>query len=150
MDGGEAAGDLNRLDRIIRFHGTHRDDQRGRKDAGPSGFYRRPIHRHIPAVLNMPNRRIGREKRFLERKRAAGRECHEIVEPDIVDVLQSGDKVAVLPDAVAWQVGADVEVVAERRNHRRTGIRHADQRAGFWISLAEQQEITSEIARQNR
>ena len=65
------------------------------------------------------------------------------------DVVRLGDQLAVLPHAVARQVGADVEVVAERRHARVAGRRRADQRAGLGIELAEAQEIGGERLRQN-
>ena len=51
--------------------------------------------------------------------------------------------------AVARQIGADVEIVGERRQPKIAGRRGRQQRAGLGVELAEPQEIAGEVARQD-
>ncbi len=90
-----------------------------------------------------------RRQRFLERKRAADHEAHQVVAPEFTDVLWLGNELAVFPDPVARQVGADVEILAQFRHARIAGRRHSDQRAGLWIELAEAKEVGCQRLRQN-
>ena len=66
------------------------------------------------------------------------------------DVGRLVDHLAVAPDAVARQVGADVEIDPERGNARIADIGHADDRARFRIELAEAVERRREFFRQDR
>ena len=59
------------------------------------------------------------------------------------------DQLAVLPDPVARQIGADVEILAQCRHARIAGRRRAEQRAGLRIELAEAQEIGGQRLRQD-
>ena len=63
------------------------------------------------------------DQRLLEGERAADGEAHEVVAPEIADVGGFVDQFAVAPDAVAGQVGADVEVGAEGREARDRPLR---------------------------
>ena len=88
-------------------------------------------------------------QRLLERERAADHEADEVVAPVRLDVVRLLDQLAVAPDAVARQVGADVEVGAERRHARVAGLGHAEQRARLRIALAEAQEVVGEVGGQD-
>ena len=66
------------------------------------------------------------------------------------DVGRLLDHLAVAPDAVARQVGADVEVDPERGNAGIAGIGHADDRTGLRIELAEPVKRRRELFRQDR
>ena len=57
---------------------------------------------------------------------------------------------AVAPDAIARQVGADVEIDAERGNAGIADVGHADDRARFGIELAEAVKRGREFFRQDR
>src|SRR5262245_18318587 len=65
------------------------------------------------------------------------------------DIGRLVDELAVPENPVARQVGADVEVVGERRQPKVAGRRGRQQRAGFGIEVAEPQEIAREVGRQN-
>jgi hypothetical protein len=56
---------------------------------------------------------------------------------------------AVAPDAIARQVGADVEIDAERRDPGIADIGHADDRARLGIELAEPVERGRELLGQD-
>jgi hypothetical protein len=56
---------------------------------------------------------------------------------------------AVAPDPIARQVGADVEVEAERGNAGIADIGHADDRARLGIELAEPVKRRGELLRQD-
>jgi len=83
--------------------------------------------------------RIGRpsaHQRFLERIGAAEHEGDEVVAPMRRDVGRLVGNLAIAPDPVARQVGADVEIDPKRRNPGIADIGHADDRARLWIKLA--------------
>ena len=101
-------------------------------------------------LLDVADRQAVRQQRFLERKRAAEHEGDEVVAPMRHDVGRLVDHLAVAPDAVARQVGADVEVEAERGNAGIADIGHADDRARFGIELAEPVEGRRQLLRQDR
>ena len=63
--------------------------------------------------------------------------------PDLRDAL------AVAPHAIAGNIGANVEIGAERRQMRIADFADADQRTGFRIGLAEAQEIVGVGGRQD-
>jgi len=63
--------------------------------------------------------------------------------------LRLSDELAVFPDPVTRQVGADIEILAQVGHARITGRRRSDQRAGFWIELAEAKEVGGQRLRQN-
>src|SRR5262245_38494193 len=65
------------------------------------------------------------------------------------DIGRLVDELAVPESPVARQVGADVEVVGERRQPKVAGRRGRQQRAGFGVEVAEPQEIARKVARQN-
>ena len=46
------------------------------------------------------------------------REAHQVVAPDMADVVRFLDQFAVAPDAIAWHVGADIKILAESREMR--------------------------------
>jgi hypothetical protein len=84
---------------------------------GPAGGGRidGAVHRHGRAVGDVAQLDAVLHQRVLERERAAEREDHEIVAPVLVDVGRLVDQFAVAEHLVAAEVGADVEVAAERR-----------------------------------
>src|SRR5215468_10742362 len=85
----------------------------------------------------------------IERERAAEREGDEVVAPMVANVVGLVDQLAVLEHAVARHVGADVEILCELRQPPVARLADRQHRAGFWIELAEPQEIRRQLARQN-
>src|SRR5262249_51228195 len=84
-------------------------------------------------------------QRLLEREGTAERKRDEIVPPQLRDV---GDLVGQLPIAenvVARYVGAEVEILRQRRQMRVADVGACKQRAGFWIALAIEQEILGPV-----
>ena len=77
-------------------------------------------------------------------------EGDEIVAPVRHDVGRLLHHFAVAPDAIARQVGADVEIDAERGNAGIADIGHADDRARLWIELAEPVKRGRELLGQDR
>ena len=67
----------------------------------------------------------------------------------LADVLWLSDELAVFPDPVARQVGADIEIRAQFGHARVSGRRRSDQRARLWIDLAEAKEVRRQRLRQN-
>src|SRR5262249_2885916 len=80
------------------------------------------------------------DARLLEGGRAAQHEGDVIAAPMGADIGRLVDELAVPERPVARQVGADVEVVGERRQPKVAGRRGRQQRAGFGVELAEPQE----------
>ena len=102
---------------------------------GPaSAVNRGAVHRHIAAARDVTQLDPVGHQRFLERERAADDEAHQIVPPVFADVLRLGDQLAVTPDPVARQVGADVEILAEPRHTRITRRRVPISGQGFGLS----------------
>jgi len=66
------------------------------------------------------------------------------------DVGRLVGHLAVAPDAVARQVGADIEIEPERGDAGIADIGHADDRARFRIELAEAVKRGRELFRQDR
>ena len=88
-------------------------------------------------ALDVADRQAVRHQRFFEGIRTADHEGDEIVAPVRHDVGRLLHHLAVAPDAIARQVGADVEIEAERGNAGIADIGHADDRARLRIELAE-------------
>ena len=81
--------------------------------------------------------------------RAAEQEGDQVVAPQVADVVDLGDHLAVAPDAVGADVGADVDVAAEARQGRVAGFGAGDQRARLRVEGAEALEIGGQVARQD-
>ena len=99
------------------------------------------VHRHVAALLDVADADALGLHRPLEGERAADGEGHEVVAPQRPDVGRLVDQLAFAPDAVARQVGAQVEVGGQRRQRRAAGIADRQHRAGPRVALAEQQEV---------
>src|SRR6266481_7863083 len=66
------------------------------------------------------------------------------------DVGRLLNHLAVAPDAIARQVGSDVEIDPKRRDVWIADIGHADHRTGLWIELAKPVKRSREFFRQDR
>ena len=84
------------------------------------------------------------DQRLLERKRAAERKADQIVAPDMRDLGRLFDQFAAAPDAVARQIGADVEILAQARQARVAGLGNREHRTGFRVRLGKAQEVVSQ------
>ena len=96
----------------------------------------------------MPHRQALGEQRALERERAADQERHEVVAPVLAQVGRLVDKLAVAPDAVAGQIGAQVGARRDLRRLGRAGVGDVEQRAGLRVGAAEEQEVERDGLRQ--
>ena len=115
----EARGDLHRADRVRRLHRPHRHDQRAVEHAGRHAVDVGAIHRHVAC-----RRRCGaprcRPRSAPPRRRTSSR-CAKPTRSSrhsMADVGRLLDQFAVAPDAVARQVGAHIEILAQRRQTR--------------------------------
>ena len=149
MHGGKSRCDLDRADRVGGLQRPHRHHQRPVERPRRRGRHIGAIHRHRRAVADVAELDAVLHQRVLERKRAAEREDDEIVAPVLVDVGRLVDQFAVPEHLVAAEVGADVEVAAERGQARVARIAGGKQRAGLRIELAEAHEIGGERRRQD-
>ncbi len=107
------------------------------------------IHWNVGAQFDVAQRDAGLRERLLERERAADDEAHEIIAPDGFQVARLVNQHAVAPDAIARNVGADVEIRAEQRDRGASRLRDAEQRTRLRIGLAETQEVLRVVARQD-
>ncbi len=89
------------------------------------------------------------DQRLLERKRAAQRETHEIVAPDVKEIERLLDQLAAAPHPIPRQIAADIEILAQTRQARVAGIGYREHRAGLRVRLGEAQEIVGQRLRQN-
>ena len=135
------------------LHGAHHLVRRHR----PHAHYHRPaqaagglagdgaVHRDVVAVLDVPDWHAVGQQRSLETEAAADEEGHHVVLPEGRDVLHLLIELAIAVDAVAREVRADIG--AWRRvpwlEARRVG--DVQQRAGFGVALAEQQEVVGQL-----
>ena len=147
---GKSRGDLHGADGVGRLHRPHRNDERAVERSRRHRLDRRAVHRHGAIAGHVAKLDAVFEQRLLERERAADGEGDEIVAPVFEDVARLVDERAVAPDAIARQVGADVEIVGQSRNARIARRRDADQRARLRIALAELQKILRQGLRQDR
>ena len=146
---GKARGDLDGADRVGRLHRPHRDDHRAVERARRRGRDRGAIHRHGGVAGHVAQLDAALDQRLLEGERAAQHEGDEIVAPMGAHVGRLVDQLAAPEHAVARQIGADVEIVGERRQPEIAGRRGRQQRAGLGVELAEAQEIAGKVAREN-
>jgi hypothetical protein len=86
----------------------------------------------------------------VSRWRSGRPACIQIVAPIIGHVEHVVAFDAVGENPIARHVGADIDILAQHRQHRIARRRHADQRAGLRIELAETQEVVGIVGRQNR
>ena len=146
----EPRRDLNGADGVGGFQGPHRHHQRTaeyacglRRDVGA-------VHGHIAALFDVAHGQAVVQHRLLERKRAADEKRHEIVAPQVAHVRRLGHQLAVFPDPVSRNVGADVDVRAQLRQRRVAGLGHGQQGARLGVALAKMQEVRRQGARQDR
>ena len=83
------------------------------------------------------------EELAFERERAPDDERHQVIAPIRRHVRNLVDQLAVLVDAVAWEVGGDVAVSGADGGFARAGLGHFQKRAGLGVALGEQQEVIS-------
>ena len=132
MHGGKPRRYLYRADRIGRFQRAHRNDHRAVEAAGAA--LSRILVRYIGTFVPRSMCRTGTpfcNKRFLERKRAADHETHKVVPPNGIEIGRLAFNFAVFPYAIARNIRANVEIVAERRNFRDSRFGHAEHGHGF-------------------
>ena len=89
---------------------------------------------HVAALLDVAQPQAVVEQRLLERERAADHERHQVVAPEVAHVGGLADQLAVAPHAVARDIGADVDVRAERRQRGSPGSDTASSGQGLGLS----------------
>lgn len=136
-------------DGVLRSQRPHRHHHRAGKRAGRRAVDVGAVHGNPEPLLDVAERYAVLDEGLLERIGAANHERHEILAPPFGDVGGLLDELAVLPDAVARQVGADVEIETQRGDVRIADVGHPDQRARLGIGLTEAQEIRRKILRQD-
>ena len=99
-------GDLDRADGVLRSQRPHRHHHRAGKPAGRRAVDVGAVHGNPEPLLDVAERYAVLDEGLLERIGAANHERHEILAPPFGDVGGLLDEFAVLPDAVARQVGA--------------------------------------------
>src|SRR3989442_1560929 len=127
--------------------GHHRGPVEG---AGGRAGDRRPPHRDVLAVLDVPEPDPRLQQRPLERERAAQEEGDEVIAPVRRGVGDLVGEHAVLVDPVARQVGAEVRARRHAHRLRRADVGDFQQRARSWITLAEEQEVVGSVPGEHR
>jgi hypothetical protein len=97
----------------------------------------------------MAQRHTGAHERFLEGEGAADGEGNQVVAPIGHDGFRLVYQLAVAPDAVARNIGGEIEVFAQFGERAAAGLRHAKHRTGLRIALGEAEEMGGERLRQN-
>src|SRR5881275_988801 len=115
----------------------------------PARDRRRP-HRHVLAVLDVPQIDAGLEQRPLEREGAAEQERDEVIAPVRRDVAHLVGHHAVLVDAVAGNVGAEIGTRRDPHRLRRADVGHLDERTRPRVALTEEQKVVRAVPRQHR
>src|SRR5437762_2153688 len=145
----KARRDLSGTDRVSGFEWPHRDDQWSGERLGRLARHVRSIHRHIATLLDMTNAKPRRHQGLLERKRASENESDQIVAPVRDNVGRLLDEIAVTPNAIARQVGTDVEIGTERRYPWIADVGNADQWARPAVEVTEALECRGELLGQD-
>ncbi len=146
---GQARADLEGDRGLLGRVGPHRDHGRPAERPHRHGRDRAAVHRHHLALVDVPHAQPGLLQGMFEGQRAADHEADEIVPPERRDLARFVDQHAVAPDAIARQVAAQVEILAERGQQRAARLGHADQRAGRRVGAAVGGEIVGPGGRQD-
>src|SRR3954463_16668269 len=144
-----ARGDLDGADRVGGLERAHRDDELAAEAPGGRTVDIGAEHRHVRALLDVAKPQAFGAQRFLEAERAAEDESDEAGPPQIAQVGDLLGEHAIPENAIARQVGADVEVFAELAQSRVARRRHGEQRARLRIQLAELAELVGVFAGQD-
>src|SRR5205085_5951185 len=110
VDGRKARRDLHRPDSVGRGERAHRHYHLALEAPRRHAVDAAAVHGHDGVILDVPQTDAGLQDRQLEGERAAQHEGDEIVGPVFADVGGLIDELAVLENAIARHVGADVDV----------------------------------------
>lgn len=137
----EAAGDLDRPDRLgglQRPHRYHRGPGQATARPGSDGA---AVHRHVAPCFEVAQADAGVEQRLFEGERAADGEGDEIRFPEGADVAHLDGLLTASMHPVARQVAAHVDIRAEPGEVRRAGFADVEQRAGPGVQGTEAKEL---------
>ena len=154
MDGrtvraGQLLADCIRDRCMLRRVRPHRHHHRPAESAHLPRLNRRAVHRHHFLFVDVTHVQTGNLQSVFERQRAADHEADPIRLPQRRDIVEFFDQFAVAPYAIAGQVGAQIDVVAEHRHEAAAGFGHADQRTRCRIGAAIGGEIVRPRLRQH-
>ena len=119
------------------------------RGTGPPGSSRSRCDSRVAFKVMWRSWMTAVDQRFLEGVRAAQHEGDEVVAPYAPDVGGLVHHLAAAEDAVARQIGADVEVLAERRQLDIAGAEDASNGQGFGLSGQKTQKICGQRRRQD-
>src|SRR5947207_1396241 len=129
---------------------AHRDDHGPVERARRAACDRRPPHRDVLPLLDVPEADPRLEQRPLERERAAQEEGDEVAPPVGRRVRHLVGEDAVLVDAVLRDVRSEVGARRHADGLRRADVGHFQERARARVALAEEQEIVGGVPREHR
>ena len=133
-------GDLHRADCVLRLQRPHRHDQWAAEHAGRHAGNVGAIHRHVGAAGDVADLDAVIDQRLLKGERTADREADQVVTPDVAHIGRLRHQFPVPPDAIARDVGADVEVRAERGKAGSPASETARTGHGFGLAWAKRRK----------
>jgi hypothetical protein len=107
------------------------------------------VHRHVRALLHIAQAQACLHQRLLEAEGAAEHKGDEVGTPVVAQVRHFLGQYAVAEHAIARNIGADVEILAERGQPRIARRGHGEQRTGLRVALAEEPELIGVLLRQD-
>mmetsp|Transcript_4654 Transcript_4654/g.7367 ORF Transcript_4654/g.7367 Transcript_4654/m.7367 type:complete len:275 (+) Transcript_4654:1716-2540(+) len=133
--------DLPRVIHLRLRNGAHRDHHLARKRTRGHQVDVGAVHGHVAPALDVADRDALAQKRVFKGERTAQGDRHQIIPPQVRDIRHFVGQNPVPKDAVPGDVGANVDIIAKRRQKRIAAVTHPDHRAGLGIALAKAQEI---------
>src|SRR5450830_543625 len=111
------------------------------KHTSRTAFYVSDIHGHIMFLFYMPYWYSSTNESFFKCKTASEQESHHVFCPVILDVSKFPFQLAFLIYSVFWQIARDICSRCNKFRLRVSRFCNIQQRTGFWIPLAKDQEI---------
>ena len=128
---------------------THGDDERTGELAGGGARHVGAVHGHVGAFLDVAQRHARRKQRVFERETAPDQERHEVLPPQLLDIMALFGELSPAVDTVAGQVGPKVGPGGCEPRLRVAGIGGLDQGARLRVAPAEAQEVEGVCLGQN-
>jgi len=141
MDGWKATGDLHGAYDLVGCQRPHTDDHGTVKDASGFAWAVGNEHRHVHAQFDVPYANPGIHEGLFEGKTTPQKKTDEIVPPTGQEIIDLVDEVTVTVDAVARDVSTNVGAGRQLSWLWVAGVKHFQERTGFGVALAKEQEI---------
>ena len=150
MNAGHPGRNGNRRRNLCIGNGPHADHHRAAESPCRLAGDICVVHRHIDALLDLPDGNVRLQQRSLKGKAAPDQEADKIL-PFFKIAHNIGRFLCqhtVFVDAVARNIAGDIAARRKPGKAALPGISHLQQRAGLGVALAEQKEIPCQRLRQ--